>query len=307
MSFFGLAAAQDNTTTTATKPGILGNGNVDFVPTPSNDTGTIDDVAWVQSWFNFTAFQQAGATIRRGTQEQCFGNLSLALGSIGPIVSASSSGASGALTLLPTAGALIGAPAKELWILYKLVPLAGVFSMMLSLGGNIVPNTAGEYELEGYNFGGVIATAGGRYGGDGDANLLSVKNVDPVTFAQVVKTRAENPLGSNKRTTVAIGVLCQAILITVIFVCCWMTGSGSIISWACRVRILPLTCCGHGLTTRAAGLGLDDGLVLCPRGVVPPGELRLGSLQPAMDDADIDGACGSRNQRRCAHGLSESP
>lgn len=43
-SFFGLTAAQENTTT-GTKPGTLGNGNVNFVPTPSKDSGTIDDVA----------------------------------------------------------------------------------------------------------------------------------------------------------------------------------------------------------------------------------------------------------------------
>jgi hypothetical protein len=37
------------------------------------------------------------------------------------------------------------------------VQAAGVLSILLSLGGNIVPNTAGEYKLEGYNYGGIIA------------------------------------------------------------------------------------------------------------------------------------------------------
>ncbi|KAK0741470.1 hypothetical protein B0T18DRAFT_231385 [Schizothecium vesticola] len=110
-SFFGLAAAQGNTTT-GTKPGTLGNGNVDFVPTPSNDRTTIDDVNWMTRQFNFTSYRQAGDAIRSGTRRECFGNLSLALGSIGPIASVSSSGASGALTLLPTAGALIGGPGQ---------------------------------------------------------------------------------------------------------------------------------------------------------------------------------------------------
>ncbi|KAK1835009.1 hypothetical protein QBC39DRAFT_299898 [Podospora conica] len=184
--------------------------------------------------FNFTSYRQAGIAIRSAsTKRQCFGNLSLALGSIGPIASASSSGASGAMTLLPTAGALIGAPAKELWILYKLVPIAGVLSMLLSLGGNIVPNTAGEYELEGYNYGGVIATAGGK-DDDVDASILSVKHVDPATFAQVVKARAENPLGSNKRTTVTIGVLFQLFWIVVIIFSCWFTGVGAVVAWWCQ-------------------------------------------------------------------------
>lgn len=252
-SFFTLAAAQQNTTTNGTKPGTLGNGNVDFVPTPSNDTTTVDDVNWITRPFNFTSYRQAGDAIRSGTRRQCFGNLSLALGSIGPIASASSSGASGALTLLPTPGALIGAPAKELWIMYKLVPIAGVLSMLLSLGGNIVPNTAGEYELEGYNYGSVIGTASGR-DDDVDASILSVKHVDPTTFAQVVKARAENPLGSNKRTIVAIGILFQLFWIAIIIFSCWFTEVGAICRLVVPGMYLPSTARtldngGHILTT----------------------------------------------------------
>ena len=92
--------------------------------------------------FDFHLWRLRGLEIRSGeNRAQCFGNLSLALSEIGSLYQAGSSGASGGLTLLPTAGALIGAPAKELWVLFKLVPVAGFLSMLLSLGGNIVHST----------------------------------------------------------------------------------------------------------------------------------------------------------------------
>lgn len=49
------------------------------------------------------------------------------------------------LTLLLTAGALIGAPAKKLWVSYKLYPIAGFFSSALALGGSIIPHQVSEY------------------------------------------------------------------------------------------------------------------------------------------------------------------
>lgn len=46
-----------------------------------------------------------------------------------------------------TAGALFGAPAKELRVLYRLRPLAEVLSLILSLGGNILLMESTDYEL----------------------------------------------------------------------------------------------------------------------------------------------------------------
>ena len=93
-----------------------------------------------------------------GSRESCVGNLSVALADVGAAYSAGAQGASTLLSLMPTAGALIGAPAKELW-LYKLVPLAGVLSMVISLGGNIVPMEVNQYErVDAFNYQGFIAT-----------------------------------------------------------------------------------------------------------------------------------------------------
>jgi hypothetical protein len=54
------------------------------------------------------------------------GYLSVALGDVGAAYQASACDSTTLLTLLLTANALIGASAKELWVLYQLVPLFGI-------------------------------------------------------------------------------------------------------------------------------------------------------------------------------------
>ncbi|KAM7214267.1 hypothetical protein V8F06_010384 [Rhypophila decipiens] len=206
--------------------------NNTYIPRPSDDPVVISDVRHIIDLFDFDNYRQVGNAIRSGNREECFGNLSIVLGSLGPITAASGGGSSGALTLLPTAGALIGTPAKELWILYKLVPIAGVLSMLLSLGGNIVPNTTDEYEHDGYNYGGLIGTADGV--NDELSHRLSLKNVNADTFAEVVRARAENKLGSSKRSVTAIGIMAQLFWISMVIFACWFTETGAVVVWWCQ-------------------------------------------------------------------------
>lgn len=227
-SLFGMATAAGGGT--GDLPKVM---NDTYIPRPSDDPAVVSDIAHITGLFDFTSYRQVGAAIRSGNREQCFGNLSIVLGALGPITTASGGGSSGALTLLPTAGALIGTPAKELWILYKLVPIAGVLSMLLSLGGNIVPNTTDDYEHDGYTYGGLIGTADGV--NDGLYHRMSLKNVDAETFAQVVKARAENKLGGSKRTVAAIGVMAQLFWIGVVIFACWFTETGAVVVWWCQV------------------------------------------------------------------------
>lgn len=224
-SFLGLAAASD------TDQAVVLNGT--FQPTQSDNAAVLKDVKYITSLFNLTEYWGLGASIRAGNRFECAGNLSLALASAGPIMQASTSGSSGALTLLPTAGALIGAPAKELWMLFKLVPLAGVLSMMLSLGGNIVPSISDDYEQAGYTYDGMIGTEGNI--DDTESRSLSVHKLDPATFAQVVRARADNPLGGSKRMTAAIGMFSQLFWIGVIIFACCFTQKGAVVVWWCKV------------------------------------------------------------------------
>ena len=142
-----------------------------FTPTavPPNPTyvpgsGSIqDDVDHESGWFYMNAWDNRGKLIRQGSgsnaTELCLGNLSLALYELGSLNAADYAGAAGALSLLPTAGALIGSPTKELWVVYKLMPLAGILSMFLSLGETMVPTQTGAYDPKvTFANGGMMAT-----------------------------------------------------------------------------------------------------------------------------------------------------
>jgi hypothetical protein len=205
----------------------------EFVARPSNDSKVLADVQSLLTPFTFGEWRRRGLEIRKGeNRAQCFGNLSLALSEIGSLYQAGSAGASGALTLLPTAGALIGAPAKELWVLFKLVPLAGFLSMLLSLGGNIVPQHLTDYEETAFSYGGMIATE--TKSSEAYDQPPETTNLSPKAFAQHVRARALNPHGSSKRLVAAIGIFSQLVWIGIILLACYMTQSGGVVTWWCK-------------------------------------------------------------------------
>jgi hypothetical protein len=145
-----------------------------FQPHATNDTTVASDASYIMGSFQYSQWWANASAIRnQATNAFCFGNLSLFLENIGPVYQADLNGSAGALTILPTAGALIGAPAQELWILFRLMPLAGVLSMLLSLGGNIIPTEAREYSANSkFSYGGFIATANADSGDEaGDERL----------------------------------------------------------------------------------------------------------------------------------------
>ena len=73
---------------------------------------------WHSSSLLYEEWADRGRRIRNaGSKEFCIGNLSVALDSLGAAYAAGSQGAGVLLTLIPTASVLIGAPAKELWVL----------------------------------------------------------------------------------------------------------------------------------------------------------------------------------------------
>ncbi|KAH8796380.1 hypothetical protein BGZ57DRAFT_998130 [Hyaloscypha finlandica] len=161
----------------------------------------------------------------------CVGNLSIALSEVGSAYAASSNGASTLLTLIPTAGALIGAPARELWVRYKLMPIAGILSMMLSLGGNIVPMDISDYEqVDTFSYAGMIPTA------DQKTNSFVAKSTgetEAERFAALVHSRARDKLGARRSVAIWFGIILQCFWLTCILIACWFLDSGSIIVWWC--------------------------------------------------------------------------
>ncbi|KAL8741854.1 MAG: hypothetical protein Q9190_005589 [Brigantiaea leucoxantha] len=163
-----------------------------------NSSTVAQDVLPMQELvFHFDQWRQNADRVRRGAdRSQCLRNLHAVLATIGPLRAAENAGSSGALTLLPTAGALIGTPTKELWVVYKLMPLAGVLSMLLSLGGTMIPSHASEYEVKasGFSYGGLMATTKEDEKEDySDAQLDD--RTEPEKFAARVEHRSKDLRG----------------------------------------------------------------------------------------------------------------
>ncbi|CAI6286912.1 unnamed protein product [Periconia digitata] len=183
----------------------------------------------------------------------CMGNLSLALEGVGAAYQASSSGSTTLLTLLPTVGALVGPPAKELWVLYKLVPLAGFFSSVLALGGSIVPQQVSEYaSLEDFSYSGMPsanAVDGMMKRRPSGKMWTEQAIVDPQVvaahFADQVYARAMDSRGSSKTWKVALGMVGMVACILLICCACAILSRGSIVVWWCRVSWNGVRC-GYG-------------------------------------------------------------
>lgn len=196
-------------------------------------------------------FQQWAGRAQRirdaGNPVYCSGNLSVALMEVGAAYQASSNGSTTLLTLLPTAGALIGAPAKELWVLYKLVPFAGFLASLLSLGGSIIPNQVSDYaSLEDFSYSGMPSASPvdamikrrpsaktWAENSETDVQLLAEHFADQV-FARAMDSRA-----SSKHWKVVLGMFGLVGCILLICGACYMLSAGSIIVWWCQVRLIP--------------------------------------------------------------------
>ena len=219
-----------------------------FTPTavPPNSTWIPDrpsiqeDIDQQFGWFYMNAWDQRGRLIRAGSgslaRQFCLGNLSIALQELGALRQAEYSGAAGALSLLPTAGALIGSPTKELWVVYKLVPLAGFLSMCLSLGGTMVPTQAGAYDpKKSFTYDGLIATPDSVRRARPEVDEHKMENMDPwALLAKRVQDRADDVRGGSYGT-VWIGILIQLFLIVVIMIALYYGQVGGVIVWWCDV------------------------------------------------------------------------
>lgn len=195
-----------------------------------------ESIANVTGVFYLSDYTARGMLIRSGrTNEECIGNLSWVLENLNPISAAEYNGAAGGLSLLPTAWALIGAPAKELWVVYKLMPIAGILTMRLSLGGTIMPSQAGDYDPKtAYDFDGLLVSE--SVGKEVDVKLDEKDNDKGKAeiFAEKVKERAEDQRGAS------YGKIWVAVVILLgfnieILVILWYAERGAVIPWWCSV------------------------------------------------------------------------
>jgi len=114
---------------------------------PQRCTSEADRYIGNPRWFSITSWVSRGICVRsQNNQGVCYESLDLTLKNFDSIRKAEYAGAASVLALLPTIGALLGAPTSEIWRLLTVVPFGGGLAMTLSFGGAILPVRVEDYE-----------------------------------------------------------------------------------------------------------------------------------------------------------------
>lgn len=223
---------------------------IPFKPVQTLTPEQADSVDQVFGELDYNNWVARGMSIRDGDNVyQCLANLTAALDLVGQLNQIEYNGAAGALSLLPTAGALLGSPTREMWVVYKLVPLAGVLSMFLSLGGSITPSNVGDYDpSQPFSYGGFMPTTNVKASKrPRRQNRLhrrtysesQFEEVDEVVsgarqFADQVEERAEDDGGGGVALGVIVAMVSQLILIVSLLIPMWYAQRGAVVTWWCR-------------------------------------------------------------------------
>ncbi|KAL8769229.1 MAG: hypothetical protein Q9209_004730 [Squamulea sp. 1 TL-2023] len=102
-----------------------------------------------QDLFKIYDFINRGVCIRsRGDDRLCYQTLEATLKNLNLLRVGEYTGAASVLALLPTIGALLGAPTTEIWRLLTVVPFGGGLAMLLSFGGAILPVRVEDYQTD---------------------------------------------------------------------------------------------------------------------------------------------------------------
>ncbi|KAI9779650.1 MAG: hypothetical protein M1816_003455 [Peltula sp. TS41687] len=101
--------------------------------------------SYAQSNFRIKPWMERGICIR-GNRSHCYDTLETVLLNLTEVRKSEYAGAAGVLSLLPTIGALLGAPSNEIWRLLSIIPFGGALAMALSFGGAIMPVKVEDYE-----------------------------------------------------------------------------------------------------------------------------------------------------------------
>lgn len=96
--------------------------------------------------FVITSWLNRGICVRSdNVADTCYKSFDLALKNLNSIHAAEHAGAASVLALIPTIGALLGAPTSEIWRLLTVVPFGSGLAMTLSFGGAILPVRVEDY------------------------------------------------------------------------------------------------------------------------------------------------------------------
>ncbi|KAL8833476.1 MAG: hypothetical protein Q9170_004250 [Blastenia crenularia] len=99
--------------------------------------------------FGIGSWMSRGICVRADSVDAlCYSTLEATLENLNNLRSGEYNGAAGVLALLPTIGALLGAPTTEIWRLLTVVPFGGGIAMALSFGSAILPVRVEDYETD---------------------------------------------------------------------------------------------------------------------------------------------------------------
>lgn len=114
-----------------------------YAASPPNCTSTADKIYqtfYIDSWIS------RGICIRsRGVSTVCDQAYQITYGHLDDNRKALYAAAANVLALLPTIGALLGAPTTETWRLMTVIPFGGFLAMTLSFGSSILPTYIDDY------------------------------------------------------------------------------------------------------------------------------------------------------------------
>ena len=148
--------------------------------------------------------------------------------------------ATSALLLLPTIGALLGAPTAEIWRLLTVIPFGGVLAMTLSFGGVILPVRVKDYENDANGqrttVGRSISSAAPALGhADSSEDEEDEGGIDQIV--DIVRSRVQR----DESQRLAKGHLWIGLLVMVVLWCGAQAAmiiieQGAIVSWWCTSR-----------------------------------------------------------------------
>jgi hypothetical protein len=196
-----------------------------------------------QQVFNMVTWVRRGSCIRGDNDFDCYHNVQYMLQSgLNDLRKAEYAGAAGVLALLPTIGALLGAPTNEIWRLLTLVPFGGVIAMFLSFGGAILPVRVQDYEMD---FSkrrqgrtttiGDIDDSSGEEHMDYDANdVKDNKEQKKLRLERIVRKRLQqNESQRIPLQYISIGLLGMIAFLLAAQVAMAIVEQGAIVSWWC--------------------------------------------------------------------------
>ena len=114
------------------------------------ETASDRDYGNAQRLFKTLEWVRRGICVRHGGRDNyCYSSLNQILEhKLNEVRKGEYAGAAGVMALLPTIGALLGAPTNEIWRLMAMVPFGGALAMAMSFGGAILPVNVKDYESD---------------------------------------------------------------------------------------------------------------------------------------------------------------